>query len=192
MSNSSMVVTPEFRASYVHIWTPQKSEEGQDVYSVTMIFPPDADLSGMKRIAVEAKESKFGKDATGKFKSPFRKGTEEEFNLAKNPEFRGNIVVPARSYGRPVGVVGRDKKPIVDKNLLYSGCFCIASVVAYGYERKGNRGVAFGLQNLMVVRQGEPLVSMSNPEEDFKAIDTSQWEEEDPFKGLPSIDDLDI
>lgn len=177
MANTRKVVTPIFRVSYAHLWTPSKSESGSDVWSVTGIFDEDADLDELNAIIEEAKKAKWPKGA-GKLKMPIRYGDTEEFDLAKNPEYEGKYIVPMRSYNRAVHPVDRNKKPIQDKDRFYSGCYAIASVVAYDFNSNGNKGVAFGLQSIMKVRDGEPLVAYSNPEQDFAEVDVSQYGEE--------------
>jgi len=175
----------------MHIWTPQKSDNGKDVYSVTMIFEPEDDLSEMMALAKATKEAKWGQKPPGKLKNPFRKGTEDEFDLSKNPEYKGKVIVTARSYERPPGVVYLNRKPILDRNDFFSGCYGIASLTAFAFENDKNKGVSFSLQNIMMTRKGEPFVAKSNPEEDFAEIDTSRYgDDADLFGGLDALDDL--
>lgn len=198
VNNDKTTLTPVFRASYVHIFKPQQDDDGANIYSVQMIFPPEAketkEFKMMQRLAKEAKEAKFGANASGKFRSPFRPGTEDEFDLSKNPEYKGNIIVAARSKERQPGVIDKNRNPITSSNEFYSGCYAIARVSAYGYEFKGNKGVAFGLSSLMLVRKGEPLIAMSNPEEDFAEVDTSMFGDDDDemFESSDEFDDLDL
>jgi hypothetical protein len=206
MAEKQKLNTPIFRVSYPHLWVPQKSEDGKsDVYSVTMIFESDADLTELKKMCIAEKERKFGKNASGKFKKTFRPGTDDEFDLKKNPEYKDKIIAVARSYNRPVGVVRLDKsKPkghkdrfpaITKQEEFYSGCYAIACVTAYGYDHpKGGRGVALGLQNIIKVKDGEPLVNISNPEDDFDEIDTDLFGDDTDIDNndLFGDDDLDI
>lgn len=193
------VLTPIFRASFVHIFQPQDDDEGNQIYSVQMIFAPDVkeskEFKAMQRLAKEAKEAKFGANAGGKFKSPFRMGTVEEYGDDLRPEYKGNIIVPARSKNRQPGIIDRNRVRITSANEFFSGCYAMAKVSAYGYDFKGNKGVSFGLSSLLMVKKGEPLISISNPEEDFAEIDTSQWDDEDTDlfeSGGGSDDDFDF
>ena len=198
------VTTPRFRASYVHIWQPQEQKndagETKKVYGLTMLFPENANLDELKAICSEAKAEKFGA-ATKGIKMPFRRWDatsadgEPVFDIDKNPEYKGCIIVTARSYDRPIGVIDRDRNVLQypdDADKLYSGCYCLATLTAYGYQTpKGGKGVAFGLSSLMVVGNGEPLVSRSNPEDDFKTIDVSKYIPEGEDKA-DSDDEFDI
>lgn len=165
------VVTPEFRCSYVNVFSARKSDNGKDVYSVTAIFDPKTDFTEMKKLAAEAKKAKWGdKDVPG-YKSPFRKGVSGEYDLEKHPEYAGKIICTFRSYNRAVGVVGPDKKEITSHGDFYSGCYARASITAYAFELKGNRGIAFGLSNVMKTKDGERLGgSNTTADEDFADV----------------------
>lgn len=166
----STVVTPMFRASYVKLFDPQTNDNDQLVWSVTMIFDPKEDLSGLKDLVQQAKIKKFGKNFQGKLRNPIRKGTPEEFDLNRHPEYEGNIIIAARSYGQPPSVVDRDRNPILNKAQVYSGCYGIAVISAYGYDTKGNKGVTIGLQHFMKVKDGKPLVSRTSPKKAFESV----------------------
>lgn len=164
------VMTPVFRASFCHLFektTPKGG--GKPHYSITMIFEDDADLSDMKRIVQQALTEKFGDtQRPGKIKNPFRKGTSEEYDLIKYPEYNGKIVTAARAYNQPPGVLDQKSgQTIISPDDIYSGCYCRASVTAYYYDVSGNKGVAFGLQNVLKIKDGDKLVKRSTPEEDF-------------------------
>lgn len=186
-TKKSKIITPVFRVSYPHIWTPQRNEtDTKDVYSVTMVFEPDADLTEMKALAMAIRTQKFGKE--GKFKKAFKDVAINDTD--ENEEYRGKTVVSARSHDRPVSVVKVNKSvpkgspgwltPVTDRNEFYAGCYARASVTCYDYNHpQGGRGVSFGLQSLIFVRHGEPLVSISRPEDDFAEVDTTQFEDTD-------------
>lgn len=195
------LITPPFRVSYPHLWVPQKSEDGEsDVYSCRMIFEKGTDLSDMKSLAMQIRTQKFGKD--GKFKKTFKDGNEED--LKKNPECKDAIIVDARSYNRPITVSKRNPAvkqgakgwlvPITDRNEFYPGCYAIAVVTCYPFDHpKGGKGVSFGLSSIIKIRNGEPLISMANPEEDFAEMDTDLFEDDDIDNAeLLDEDDFDL
>lgn len=200
VDKKTKIITPVFRVSYPHLWTPQKSEDGEsDVYSVRMIFEPGADLKQMKQLAKKIRDAKFGE--SGKFKKTFKDGNEED--LKKNPECTDAIIVDARSYNRPITVSKRNPAvkqgqkgwliPITDRNEFYPGCYAVATVTCYTFDKKGNKGVSFGLSSITKVRNGEPLVSIANPEEDFAEMDTELFEDDDIDNAeLLDSDDFDL
>lgn len=185
-----LITTPKFRVSYSKVWDPKPNDNGDLVYGLTMIFEPDANLKKMKRIVKECRIAKFGDAIPRKFQDPFKDGTQYYLdNEKKNPEYKGKIVVNANSYNQAVGVCKIDKKytdkddprryPIIkDKSEFYSGCFAVASVVAFAYDKKGKKGVSFGLQNVIKIANGEPLGRSSNPVDDFGMLEDDLFEED--------------
>lgn len=187
--------TPMFRVSYQHIFQPQKNKNtGKNVYSITMIFDPEQqqekEFQDMLRLEMETGRAKWPNYPEGLFKRPFRKGTQVSANnplgydLVKNPEYKDKIIVAARSTERPVGLVYSNKQPILDRGDFYSGCYAIASITAYTYDTDGNRGVSFGLTNVMKIKDGDALVAMANPEDDFAEVDLSKYGGVDLLAGL--------
>lgn len=66
MANGRKIITPTFRASFVHVITPRKNEQsGKDEYSVKMIFDKDTDLTEMKELIKEAIREKWGDKVPG-------------------------------------------------------------------------------------------------------------------------------
>lgn len=171
----SFIITPEFRVSYANIWVPKPNDKGDDVYSVTAIFPKDTDLTPLKVLLAAAKDAKFP-NHKGKLKNPIRMGVPEEFDLDKNPEYAGNIICSFRSYKRVVAVVDLQRQPVLSQEEFYSGCYAVASISAYAYDYEGTKGVAFGLRNLMKTRDGEALASTAKADVDFAQVDTTQFQ----------------
>jgi hypothetical protein len=71
------------------------------------------------------------------------------------------------------GVVDANVKDIIEPREFYSGCYARASVRAYVYDNKGNRGVGFGLNNVQKLRDGEPLGGSggpARPSDEFQAV----------------------
>lgn len=165
--------TPEFRVSFPNVFKPF-AFEGQDAkYSVVMLFPKSADLGELQALAKKAVEEKWP-DATKraavlanpKFKNPFRDGDTEK---PDTDGYAGMLFVTATSKQKP-GVVDRNVQPIMSEDEFYAGCYAKASVTAYAYDKAGNVGVAFGLQNIMKIRDGEPFSGRRKPEDDFEPL----------------------
>ena len=57
--------------------------------------------------------------------------------------------------------------PIMDREEVYSGCYCRFSVNFYPFSASGNNGVAVGLNNVQKVGDGERLAGRSRAEDDF-------------------------
>lgn len=169
------VITPEAILSYPHLWQPKAAAEDQEPrYSCCLVFPAGSDLRALKAAVIEAAKVKWGDKATkmirdGKLRMPFRDDAEER----GYPE--GSVFVNARSKTAP-GIVSiypdpetGKPTPITDPEQVYPGCYVRASVTAFAYDRSGNRGVAFALNNLQKIRDGERLDSRKRAEDEFEA-----------------------
>ena len=167
------IMTPEARASFAHVHTPQKAmEPGKpDKYSVTFLFKKGADLSALKKAAQAALEEKFGaklKDENFKkrLRSPFRDQGEKSYDGYE----AGAIFVTATSTNKP-GVVDANLQDIIDPSEFYSGCYFRATVRAFAYEKAGNVGVSFGLQNVQKLRDGESLSGRVKAQDEFQPVE---------------------
>lgn len=186
---ATRVITPEAIISYPTLFEPRASEEGkQPKYSCALIFPEGTDLTELKAAAKEAAVEKFGAKLPKNLRMPFRDDGEEK----GYPE--GSIFFNARGTRKP-GVVAayadpRTGKPAVidDPEAVYPGQIVRASVTAYGYDVSGNRGVAFGLNNVQILRDGERLDGGRSATDEFEATapapDLSDLEDGDPLADL--------
>lgn len=177
---STKVNTPEFRIAFPALFTPKKNDlNGKDEYSCVALFKKGEDLAKLKAAAQEALEKKFGSDKNKwpkNLRSPFR----DQGDRAKEND-AGDMVLPQgyedgaiylnlRSQQRP-GVVDNQVQAILDSSEVYGGCWCIASINAYAYDMKGNRGVSFGLGNIQKIRDDEAFGNRSKAEDDFAPVE---------------------
>jgi hypothetical protein len=75
-----------------------------------------------------------------------------------------------KSRTRP-GVVDKQLQAITNPNEFVSGDYCRVSMSGFAYDKTGNRGVSFSLNNIQVLDKGEPLSGKTRPENDFEAIE---------------------
>lgn len=177
---TNKATTPKFRASFVWAFKPQPPMAGQagdPKYGVTMLFDATARktpaFAQMKKLAEQAAKEKFGAklkpDGNGWYvglRNPFRDG-EEKSDLEG---YTGMVFVSATSKMQP-GIVDHDLSRIISEEDFYSGCFARATITAYGYDKAGNKGVAFGLQNLQKLADGERFSGRAAAEDDFETVD---------------------
>lgn len=190
----SRVITPEAILSYPNLFEPRSGGEGQDPkYSCALVFPEGTDLSGLEAAIREAAIDKFGPKAMdamkkGRIRHPVRDDAEEK----GYPE--GSVFINARGTRKP-GVVAayadpRTGKPAVidDPEAVYPGQIVRASVTAFAYDVSGNKGVAFGLNNVQILRDGERLDGGRSAADEFEAVaaapDLSDLEGGDPLADL--------
>lgn len=183
----SKVITPEAILSFPHLFKPEAFEEGdKPAYSCALVFTPEAQkdpkFKAMKVAALEVAVEKWGDKAKtviqGQRYPTFRTDVEEK----GYPE--GSVYINVRSYNKPqiVSIVpdpANDGKPMriteeMSKELgsafeIYPGAVVIASVNAVAYERKGNKGVSFWINNMQKRADGERLAGGVPADEEFEA-----------------------
>lgn len=158
---SDNILTPTFRAAFISIFKATKAKDAGDdakaKFSIRAVFPPDTDISELKRQAQIAAEEKWGAGKVPKtVRSPFRTNEELENPI---PGVADDAVVMTFSSteDRKPGIVDANLNDIIDSSEVYSGAWFRAQVRAYGYDNKGNKGVSFGLQNVQKIKDDEPL-----------------------------------
>lgn len=187
------VITPEFRASYPQVFRAKRNDlNGKDEFSVMALFDAKADLSKLKAAAEAAIVEKWGADKEKwpqNLRSPFRKQAEKEKN-GKLPEgySADGIFITLRSTQKP-GLINQKNDDIIDETEFYGGCYARASVRAYAYDQRGNRGVAFGLQNIQKLRDGEPLAGRPKAQDEFEPVEAPESGPSPAKKGAGSIFD---
>ena len=189
--SSTKIVTGEVRFSYATLFEARSYERGQDAkFSVTLLIPKtDTETvakikAAIKQATEEGKSSKWNGKVPANLRHPLRDGDTEK-DLETNPEYAGHWFVNTSSTQRPA-VVDANLNPITDRASLVSGDYGRVSVNFYPYDKRGNRGVAAGLNNVQKTRDGEPLGGRSSATSDFDVwksdnFATSTDEDEDLF-----------
>ncbi len=175
----SKVTTPEFRASFPNLSEPRKNDlNGKEEYSVVALFSKGADLSKLEKACKDAMVKKWGSDKSkwpSQIRSPFRKHEEKAKNvegkqILPNGYEDGGVFVNFKSQQKPQ-LVDQNVDDVIDKDKIYAGCYLRASVNAYAYDMKGNRGVSFGLGNVQFLKDGDPIGSRSRAVDDFAPVE---------------------
>lgn len=169
--------TPEFRVSFPHVFEKHSGFEGQEPkYSIVMLFPKNVKLSELERAATNAATEKWGPKAKWpkNFRWPFRDGDDDEKSNLQG--YEGCIFVSASSKQRPQ-VVGNKKVdgafPRIEKDTeeFYAGCYARATLIAFAYDKAGNKGVSFSLQNVQKIRDGEQFSGRKNADDEFDDVE---------------------
>ena len=168
------MLTPKARLSFPNLFRAKAAAEGQDPkFSCTLLFSPEAqatpEFAAMKKAAQDAVVAKFGAKVPSNLRNPFRDAGEKSDKAGYEP---GWVFINLSSKDRP-GVVQNTPngmERVIDEGDVYPGCYVVVSVSPYAYDQSGNRGVSFGLNNVLKVADGEPLGGRSTPEADFAGI----------------------
>lgn len=169
--NPCRVITPLARLSYPNLFIATAVKEGDDKkFGCELIFAPGTDLSALKKACGAALAKKWPTDRPKKLRSPFRDGPEErEGKVGYDQE--GSVFIGARCKDKPEIVIGREKLPCEDPSKVYGGCYVMASVTAFCYDHTGNKGVAFALNSIWKIKDGEPLGTRRDAQADFGDVD---------------------
>lgn len=185
MATDLKVVTGDVRLSYANLLTPRRANENADPkYSAVLLIPKTAEgkktIAAIKRAqdaALEEGKGKFG----GKLPADWRAAPkwtdtlhdgDTEADLERNPEYAGHWYISTSANEQyPPNIVDRRLQKIVDASEVYSGMWARVSMVAFAFNTQGNKGVSFGLRNVMKVRDDEPFGGVSRAEDDFEALD---------------------
>jgi hypothetical protein len=159
------LLSPIGRASFPSVFKADAFEEGQEPkFSVTLLFPKKGtNLTVLENAIKEAAKKKWGDKVPKNLRSPIRDGDEKDLDGYADCWF-----IRFASATRP-HVVDRQKNPIdPDGDRFYAGCMARVAFNAYAYDKAGNRGVAFGLESVQKVDDGEPFgARRTDPEEAF-------------------------
>lgn len=173
---STKVVTGKVRLSYVHLFEPYASFEGQDAKFSTVILVPKSDTATInaiqqaQRLALEnGKASKFNGKIPPNWKNTFRDGDADDVDREKNPEYAGHMFMTVSNKTKP-GIVDQNVQPILDSTEVYSGCYARVSITAFPFSASGNKGVSFGLNHVQKLADGEPLGNITKAENEFDVV----------------------
>lgn len=181
--NKMRKITPEAILSYPHLFVP--NDRGK--YTATLVFPPDTDLSEMKKWAFQAAVDALGEEKatkqlqTGQLR--FVGGPHHVFRTdaeAKGYE-PGSVFINCSSSKKP-GIVDQLLNDITDPSRLYPGAIVKAHINPFYYDKEGNRGISWGLNNIQLWKDSEPLDGRARPQDVFTAMPPSDLggpEEED-------------
>ena len=166
-------VVGEVRFSYSHVFEPCGDVDPK--YSiVAVISKKDTHIIDeiRKKIRTVYEEEKHGMFKGRTFESlalPLKDGDNPGEGREPNPTYKDSYYISANRKTAP-GVIGRDKKPIIDKEEFYSGCYGWISMTFAPYDVNGKKGIKAYLNHLMKTRDGENLGSASTAEFDFADI----------------------
>jgi hypothetical protein len=176
VKNPLKVITGEnTRWSFANVWEPNSINGSAPKYSVSLIIPK-SDTKTVAKInaAIEAAyaegESKLKGNSRSvpplsSIKTPLRDG---DIERPDDPAYAGCYFINANSATAP-GIVDANLNPVLTRSEVYSGVYGRASISLYAFNSNGNRGIACGLNNLQLLRSGEPLGGKASAESDFSS-----------------------
>ena len=186
------MITNLVRFSYLHAFEATPNPSGDLKFSASILIPK-TDTKGIKAIhdainvAVQKgiDNNKFTAAQVKNLRLPLRDGDAEFEEGNRGEEYKGCFFMNSSSKNKP-GVVKAQKDsgpvPIFDPDDFFSGCYGRADVNFFPYNQAGNRGVGVGLNNLMLVKEGERLDGRQKAEDAFSEYTEEGVEESDETK----------
>jgi hypothetical protein len=157
------MITGEVIISYPAIWEPKANPSGAMKFSCSVLIDKKDKATVKDFQDAIAKATAKGKGSIWNNKipnfryKPLRDGDEElESGEKTDKVYKGKYFINCSSNDAP-GVVGPDAKPLMDQDELYAGCIVRLDVNPFPYKNSGNSGIGWGLNNLMLVREGPRL-----------------------------------
>lgn len=179
------MITNEMIISYPALFEAKPNPSGDLKFSCSLLIDK-SDEAGVKALqdaisrATEKGKSTIwgGKVPNFRYK-PLRDGDEELASGEKtDPVYKGKFFLNASANDAP-GVVGPDAKPLMDRSAIYAGCIVRADINPFPYKNSGNSGVGWGLNNVMLVRDGERLDGRQKAEDAFAGFAANEEANDD-------------
>ena len=182
VKNPMKVITGEnTRWSYANVWEPKSINGGTLKCSVSLIIPKsDTKTIAKIKAAIEAAyvegESKLKGNSKSvsplaAIKTPLRDGDAERLD---DTAYANAYFINANSATAP-GIVDADLNPVLTRSEVYSGVYGRTRITLYAFNSNGNCGIACGLNNLQLIRAGEPLGGKASTESDFATDDDEDF-----------------
>ena len=190
------MITPVLRCTYLNVFEAKPNPSGKLKFSTAALISKK-DKKGLDEIkaAINAavqkgiEMNKFTKQQVASLRLPLRDGDAEYESGDRGPEYKGHYFFNCSSDNKP-GIVKAQKGgapvPLFDPDELYSGCYVRLDCNFFPYNQAGNRGVGCGLNNVMLVKQGDRLDGRMNADQAF-----AQYTEEDVEDDAVETSDLE-
>lgn len=187
-SAKTKITTGLVRLSYVALFQPKAVKGGsKEKYSVSVIIRKDdkETLDKIKAAIAEAEKEGIAGKWEGKKPKAYKDAPLRDGDNSEDAAYEGNFFISAKNDKKPV-IVGMDRdeknnfKEITNPDDLYSGCYGRVNVTAYPFNFEGNKGIAWSLNSVQKMRDGEPLGGgRSKAEDDF--AEELEIDEDDMF-----------
>lgn len=149
--------------SYPHVFSPKKSQndDQEDMYQTEIWIPMDDPSFPLNMGSLDAAQKAA---AFAKWQNKIPNFTHPPFRdlESKNepPEMKGYFLncksktKPGVSYNAAPPGATPQLMPVTDQNMVYAGVICAVALNAYAYDKKGGKGVAYALNNIVLLKDG--------------------------------------
>lgn len=183
-------ISPEIRCSYPHLAEKTEDLSGRLAYTLSIPLPKSEEqaVAALREVMSNAAVNEWGPKAKDlKGITHYVEDGDEEDEI-----YKGTLKFTAKSQKRRPGCVFPNLKPVPEEQIeekFYPGCFIRASVNAYATEAGGRKTIAFSLNNVLWVRDGERIGGGSNADDDFGDFADPAFTD-DPFSNNADAPDI--
>lgn len=165
---SGNIITAKGRLSFSNTLTEAKEDKkGKLKFSTSFLLPPTADLTLLIDAVKKCAEDKWGAGKLPKnLKNPLLKASDYEYEGYEE----GWVLIRPSSIQKP-GIVNAAGQNVSDDSEVYPGRWAALSLRCFAYDVDGNRGVAFGLQNVQLLDHDTNIAGRTRAEDEFEAVD---------------------
>lgn len=182
-NEAQRIVTPEFRAAFVHVHKVQEYL-GKKSYSIVMLVSKKKDISKYKLAIEMAIRNQWPKksERPTELINPILDGDSAKFE--KYQGYKGHWAIKA-STGEDYKpeVIGEDGEEIISPSDFYPGCYARAEVYARAFDVGDNQGVHFILNSVMKTKDGTPFGGKKAAKDVFASYLNESGEESNESEG---------
>lgn len=160
------MITPVAIISYPALFTPKPNPSGVLKFSCSLLIDK-SDVEGIKQLkdaiaaATEKGRTTLWANKVPAFRyQPLRDGDKElESGEKSDPIYKGKVFLNCASDNAPGVVVatGQGPKPLMDPEAIFAGCYVRADINPFPYKNSGNSGIGWGLNNILLLKEGPRL-----------------------------------
>ena len=164
------------RLAFPEIWEPKAVNEGDDPkYSCTLLLPPEFDRSAIAQALQQAAVHKWGQKIPPQV--PQRNPIQDcELKAQYNGYLPGWKFANVRS-GFQITVVDEKVAPVLDRSLIYPGCWVNVQVSAFAsHHPKGGPRVSLGFNMIQFVKHDDRLDNRQAASEVFTPVEVDESE----------------
>lgn len=169
MSRKNRIIIP-CRIAYLNCWKPTATQDGQKFSLVALIRKSDERTLARIDETIEYVKQKSLDKWNGRIPPNLHILLHDgDVDKPDNPVFKNCYYLNAKCKEAPQ-IVDQNVDPITDQSELYSGCYGNVSIIFYGYNRGGNKGIAVWLGNIQKLKDGPRLGGRITASEEFRPV----------------------
>lgn len=153
--------TPYGTLAFPHLFQPRpRSENGEPVYSTTVIFNPSQQKSpafaAMRQACMEAIRKEWGDKVNMKeVHLPFRDAGEKagQYNGFND----GDVFINPWTKSKP-GIVNAQRDDVLLPEEVWAGQLVRVNITPYAWAMSGRKGVSFALNHVQIIKTDTPRI----------------------------------